>query len=60
MTTKDIIQHSFCLVDDNLPKLTKRPQAKLYPGELVMIGILFSLKGGFFTSKPCPSLFVNY
>jgi len=48
MTTEDIILHIFCLVDDGLPKIPKHPQAKLYPSELVTIGILFSLKGGFF------------
>ena len=48
MTTGDIILHIFDLVDDNLPKIPKHPQAKLYPSELVTIGILFSLKGGYF------------
>lgn len=48
MTTDDIILHIFCLVDDGLPDIPKHPQAKLYPSELVTIGILFSLKGGYF------------
>jgi hypothetical protein len=48
MTTGDIILHIFCLVDDTLPYIAMHPQAKLYPSELVTIGILFSLKGGFF------------
>ncbi len=48
MTTEDIILHLFCLVDDQMPKLPRHPQAKLYPSELVTIGILFALKGGFF------------
>lgn len=48
MTTEDIILHIFCLVDDMLPEIDKHPQAKLYPSELVTIGILFALKGGFF------------
>lgn len=48
MTTGDIILHIFCLVDDMLPEIKKHPQAKLYPSELVTIGILFALKGGFF------------
>ena len=48
MTTEDIILHIFCLVDDNLPDIPKHPQAKLYPSELVTIGILFALKGGRF------------
>lgn len=48
MTTGDIILHIFCLVDDTMPETQKHPQAKLYPSELVTIGILFALKGGFF------------
>ena len=48
MTTGDIILHIFCLVDDSLPNLPKHPQAKLYPSELVTIGILFALRGGYF------------
>ena len=48
MTTGDIIIHIFCLVDDALPYIAMHPQAKLYPSELVTIGILFSLKGGYF------------
>jgi hypothetical protein len=48
MTTGDIILHIFCLVDDSVPDLRRHPQAKLYPSELVTIGILFALKGGFF------------
>ncbi len=50
MTTGDIILHIFCLVDDQLPEIEKHRQAKLYPSELVTIGILFALKGGFFRS----------
>jgi hypothetical protein len=49
MTTEDIIIHIFCLVDDLMPEIKKHSQAKLYPSELVTIGILFSLKGGFFS-----------
>ena len=45
MTTAEIILHIFCLVDDSLPKLARHSQAKLYPSELVTIGILFALKG---------------
>ena len=50
MTTGDIILHIFCEVEDKLPNIEKHPQAKLYPSELVTIGILFALKGGFFRS----------
>ncbi|MEM4724430.1 MAG: hypothetical protein QXP01_05410, partial [Candidatus Hadarchaeum sp.] len=48
MTTGDIILHIFCFVDDHMPKMPRHPQAKLYPSELVTIGILFALKGGSF------------
>lgn len=48
MTTGDIILHIFCFVDDHMPKIPRHPQARLYPSELVTIGILFVLKGGTF------------
>ncbi|MBM3237620.1 transposase [Candidatus Poribacteria bacterium] len=48
MTTEEIIIYIFCSVDDNLPKLQQHSQAKLYPSELVTIGILFALRGGHF------------
>jgi hypothetical protein len=48
MTTDDIILHIFYLVATSLPDRPRHPQAKLYPSELVTIGILFALKGGYF------------
>jgi len=48
MTTEDIIIHVFCLVDDRMQEIPKHNQAKLYPSELVTIGLLFALKGGHF------------
>jgi hypothetical protein len=48
MTTEMIIIGIFCVVDDAMRKVEKHPQAKLYPSELVTIGILFALKGGHF------------
>lgn len=45
MTSEEIIIAIFITVDDKLPNLEKHPQAKLYPSELVTIGILFALKG---------------
>jgi hypothetical protein len=48
MTTEDIIIHIFCLVDDALKGIGKDPCAKLYPSEVVTIGVLFALKGGRF------------
>lgn len=50
MTTEDIILHIFCYVDDRMPDFKKHPQAKLYPSEVVTIGILFALKGGYFSA----------
>jgi hypothetical protein len=48
MTTEDIILHIFYLVATSLPAMSRHSQAKLYPSELVTIGILFALKGGYF------------
>jgi len=48
MTTEDIIIHIFCFVDDKMGNIKKHSQAKLYPSELVTIGILYALKGGYF------------
>lgn len=48
MTTEDIIVHIFYQVDERLPPLAKHPQSKLYPSELVTIGVLYALKGGHF------------
>ena len=48
MTTSDIITHMFCFVDDAMNDLPKHSQAKLYPSEVVTIGILYALKGGHF------------
>lgn len=45
MTTLDFIIQLFCLVDDQIGPLPKHPQARLYPSELVTIGLLFALKG---------------
>lgn len=46
MTTELIIIAIFCYVDFRMMGIEKHPQAKLYPSELVTIGILFALKGG--------------
>lgn len=48
MTTEDIIIHIFCHVDDRMKgevEIVKHPQAKLYPSELVTIGLLMALRG---------------
>jgi hypothetical protein len=48
MTTEDIIILIFCYVDDRMLDVKRHGNAKLYPSELVTIGILFALKGGRF------------
>ncbi len=48
MTTEDFIIELFCWVDDQMGIVPKHPQARLYPSELVTIGLLFALKGGYF------------
>ena len=48
MTTDNIILHIFYWVATTLPEVQRHPQAKLYPSEVVTIGILFALKGGYF------------
>jgi hypothetical protein len=48
MTTEEIIIHNFYHVDNALLGVQKEPKAKLYPSEVVTIGILFALKGGHF------------
>jgi hypothetical protein len=45
MTTVDFITELFCRVDDRMPTQPKHPQARLYPSELVTIGLLFAIKG---------------
>jgi hypothetical protein len=45
MTTVECIISLFCVVDDALGTAPKHPQAKLYPSELVTIGLLCALKG---------------
>jgi hypothetical protein len=45
VTDEDFIIELFCRVDDTMPAMSKHPQAKLYPSELVTIGLVFALKG---------------
>ena len=45
MTTIDFITELFCRIDDAMPDVPKHPQASLYPGELVTLGMLFAIKG---------------
>ena len=48
MTSEDFIIGLFCEVDDRMAQVPKHPQAKLWPSELVTIGLLFAFKGGYF------------
>ena len=48
MTTEDIIIHIFYHVDNGMLGIGKYPLSKLYPSEVVTIGIMFALKGGHF------------
>lgn len=50
MTTEDFLIWLFCVVDDRLGRQRKHPQARLWPSELVTIGLLFALKGSSFRS----------
>lgn len=45
MTQHDFIADLFCRVDDALSDVAKDPRAKLWPSELVTIGLLFVLRG---------------
>jgi hypothetical protein len=45
MTTTDFITQLFCRIDDAMAGVPKHSQSKLYPGEVVTLGILYALKG---------------
>ena len=48
MTIEESIIAVFCEIDNRIPEMPKHPQAKLYLRELVTIGVLFVLRGGYF------------
>ncbi len=48
MITEDTIIHIFYHVDHVMCGIRKDSRAKLYPSEVVTIGILFAHKGGCF------------
>jgi hypothetical protein len=48
VATVDLIVRLFCRVDDRLGPAPKHRQARLWPSQLVTIGLLFALKGGSF------------
>ena len=45
MTTEHFIIELFCRIDNQLPEVSKHPQARLYPSELVTLAVLSVLKG---------------
>lgn len=45
MTTVDFITELFCRVDDTLADVPKHSQSKLYPSEILTLGLLFVIKG---------------
>ncbi len=45
MSTQDCIIDLFCRVDERMHAVPNHPRAKLYPSELVTLGLLFALKG---------------
>src|SRR5437899_7373239 len=46
MTTLDFITALFYEVDEQLRALPKHPEARLWPSEVVTLGLLHALKGG--------------
>src|SRR5215470_17380218 len=44
-TTIDCITALFCQVDDQLTGLPKHPETRLWPSEVVTLGLLHALKG---------------
>src|SRR3712207_304335 len=46
MPTDELIIRVFCIVDERLVDVKKRADARLYPSEIVTIGLIFALKGG--------------
>jgi len=45
-TTSDLITDLFCQVDDRMRGIPKHPKARLWPSEVVTLGLLHALKGG--------------
>lgn len=45
MTTYDFVIELFIRVDDAMKNMPKHSQAKLYPSELVTLGLLYAIKG---------------
>lgn len=45
MTTEDFISELFYRIDEAMKDIPKHPQARLWPSEIVTLGMLFALKG---------------
>jgi hypothetical protein len=45
MTTEDFISELFYRVDETMKDVPKHPLASLWPSEVVILGVLFALKG---------------
>ena len=45
MTTQDFIIALFCQVDDQMTDISKRPDATLYPSEVVTLALVFAING---------------
>ena len=46
MTTIDFMTALFYEVDEQLPAIPKHPEARLWPSEVVTLGLLHALQGG--------------
>ena len=46
MTTIDFITAFFYQVDEQMRAIPKHPEARLWPSEVVTLGLLHALKGG--------------
>ena len=46
MSTEDMLLRIFWIVDEQMADVKKRSDAKLYPSEIVTIGLMIALKGG--------------
>lgn len=45
MVMEDLITALYCRIDDAMKDIPPHPQAKLHPGEIVTLAVLFSIKG---------------
>lgn len=48
MPTDDLIIRLFCMVADTITDDNKHCNARLYPSEILTVGLVFTLKGGTF------------